>query len=232
MEQAMRTSLKVDDGVAWITMDDGKVNAMSFEMLTEIARQLDEAKSSGGPVVLQGRPGVFSAGFDLKTFGCGRDATIAMVRAGAELLRRILAHPRPVVTVCAGHAYPMGAFLMLAADVRFCLAGPWKIGMNEVAIALTVPHFALAIARHRLTPPGLARVSTAAMFDPETALQYGYLDQICDAAELPSALHAELQRLKMLDWPSYKATKARLNTRISDEIAAAIVEYKPSMAAE
>ena len=227
----MRTSLKVDDGVAWITMDDGKVNAMSFEMLTDISGQLDEARSCGCPVVLQGRPGIFSAGFDLKTFGRGRDGSIAMVRAGADLLRRILAHPRPVVTVCTGHAYPMGAFLMLAADVRFCLAGPWKIGMNEVAIALTVPHFALAIARHRLTPPGLARVSTAAMFDPATALQYGYLDQICDAAELPSALHAELQRLKALDWQSYEATKARLNTRTSDEIAAAIAEYQPSMAA-
>src|SRR5438067_2076844 len=105
MEQAMRTVLKVDDGVAWITMDDGKVNAMSFEMLTEIADQLGEAAPSGAPVVIQGRPGIFSAGFDLKTFARGRDPSIAMVRAGAELLRRILAHPRPVVTVCTGHAY-------------------------------------------------------------------------------------------------------------------------------
>jgi enoyl-CoA hydratase len=231
MEQAMRTSLNVDDGVAWITMDDGKVNALSFEMLTEIADRLDEARSCGCPVVIQGRPGIFSAGFDLKTFGRGRDPSIAMVRAGAELLRRILAHPRPVVTVCAGHAYPMGAFLMLAADVRFCLAGPWKIGMNEVAIALTVPHFALAIARHRLTPPGLARVSTAAMFDPETARQHGYLDYVCGSDELRPALAAELQRLKTLDWKSYEATKARLNTRTSDEIAAAIAEYQPGMAA-
>jgi|FEC22Drversion2_1045045.scaffolds.fasta_scaffold00199_52 enoyl-CoA hydratase len=228
----MRTSLNVDNGVAWLTMDDGKVNAMSFEMLTEIADQLDEAKSCGCPVVLQGRPGIFSAGFDLKTFARGREASVAMVRAGAELLRRILAHPRPVVTVCAGHAYPMGAFLMLAADVRFCQAGPWKIGMNEVAIALTVPHFALAIARHRLTAPGLARVSTAAMFDPETARQLDYLDYVYNSSdELQRALAAELQRLKTLDWKAYEATKARLNTRTSDEIAAAIAEYQPSMAA-
>ncbi len=227
----MRTSLKVDDGVALITMDDGKVNAMSFEMLTEIAGQFEEARSCGCPVVLQGRPGIFSAGFDLKTFGRGRDASLAMVRAGAELLRLILAYPRPVVTVCAGHAYPMGAFLMLAADVRFCQAGPWRIGMNEVAIALTVPHFALAIARYRLTPPGLARVSTAAMFDPEMARQYGYLDHVCGSVELQPALMAELRRLKTLDWTSYEATKARLNSRTSDEIAAAIAEYEPSMAA-
>jgi enoyl-CoA hydratase len=227
----MLTSLRVDDGVAWITLDDGKVNAMSFEMLTEIARRLDDARSCGGPVVVQGRPGIFSAGFDLKTFARGREASVAMVRAGADLIRRILAHPRPVVTVCTGHAYPMGAFLMLAADVRFGLAGPWKIGMNEVAIGIAVPHFALALARHRLTPPGLARVSTAAMFDPLTALQYGYLDQVCDAAELQPALDAELQRLKSLDWKSYEATKPRLNDAVSNQIAAAIAEYRLGMAA-
>jgi enoyl-CoA hydratase len=227
----MLTSLRVDDGVAWITLDDGKVNAMSLEMLTEISQRLDDARSCGGPVVVQGRPGIFSAGFDLKTFARGREASVAMVRAGADLIRRILAHPRPVVTVCTGHAYPMGAFLMLAADVRFGLAGPWKIGMNEVAIGITVPHFAIALARHRLTPPGVARVSTGTMFDPLAAMQHGYLDRVCEAAELEPALNAELQRLKSLDWKSYEATKARLNSRISDEIAAAIAEYSPSVAA-
>jgi enoyl-CoA hydratase len=135
------------------------------------------------------------------------------------------------VTVCTGHAYPMGAFLMLAADVRFGLAGPWKIGMNEVAIGIAVPHFALALARHRLTPPGVARISTGTMFDPLAAMQHGYLDRVCEAAELEPALNAELQRLKSLDWKSYEATKARHNSRISDEIAVAIAEYSPSVAA-
>lgn len=227
----MLTSLEIDDGVARIVLDDGKVNAMSFEMLTEIARRLDEAAPHGGPVVLRGRPGIFSAGFDLKTFTRGPEASLAMVRAGADVILRILRHPRPVVTVCTGHAYPMGAFLMLAADVRFGLAGPWKIGMNEVAIGLTVPHFALALARHRLTPPGVARVSTAAMFDPVGALHHGYLDQICEAAEIEAAVDAELRRLKALDWTAYEATKARLNDRVADEIAAAAREYSPSMAA-
>lgn len=227
----MLTKLYIDEGVTRITLDDGKVNAMSFDMLTEIAGRLEDAATHGGPVVLQGRPGVFSAGFDLKTFARGPEPSLAMVRAGADLILRILRHPRPVVTVCTGHAYPMGAFLMLAADVRFGLAGDWKIGMNEVAIGLTVPHFALALARHRLSPPGLARVSTAAMFDPEDARRYGFLDQVCEAAQLGPTVDAELKRLKTLDWKSYEATKARLNDRVADEIAAAIAEYSPSMAA-
>ncbi|WP_295137161.1 crotonase/enoyl-CoA hydratase family protein [uncultured Reyranella sp.] len=227
----MLTSVTFEDGVTRILLDDGKVNAMSLEMLTEIATRLEEAASHGGPVVVQGRPGIFSAGFDLRTFARGPDASLAMVRAGADLILRFLKHPRPIVTVCTGHAYPMGAFLMLAADVRFGVAGNWKIGLNEVAIGLTVPHFALALARHRLSPPGLARVSTATMFEPVSAQQHGYLDQVCEAADLQPAIEAELQRLKALDWPSYEATKKRLNDRIADEITAAIQEYRPGRAA-
>ncbi|NIU77875.1 MAG: enoyl-CoA hydratase, partial [Gammaproteobacteria bacterium] len=95
--------------------------------------------------------------------------------AGARLVQRLLRFPRPVVTACTGHAYPMGAFLMLSADVRFGAEGPFRIGMNEVAIGLTVPGFAVELARHRLAPPGFGRVTTAKMFDPEEARHVGYL---------------------------------------------------------
>ena len=98
----MRTAFESRDSVAWITLDDGKVNAMSFEMLSEIARRLDEAKAVGGPVVLKGRPGIFSAGFDMKTFARGPEPSLHMVLAGVELIQRMLAYPRPIVTVCTG----------------------------------------------------------------------------------------------------------------------------------
>src|SRR5215831_591812 len=137
-----RTKLAIDERTAWITVDDGKVNAMSLDMLEEIAARLDETHEHA-VTVLAGRPGIFSAGFDLKTFQRGADASRQMVEAGVRLIEKMLAHPRPIVTACTGHAYPMGAFLMLAADVRVGVVGKWNIGMNEVAIGLTVPLFAL-----------------------------------------------------------------------------------------
>ncbi|HVH16883.1 MAG TPA: crotonase/enoyl-CoA hydratase family protein, partial [Myxococcota bacterium] len=143
-----RTRLAIEDGIAWIELDDGKVNALSPEMIDELGLALDAAERAGALAVLRGREGIFSAGFDLKTFQRGAAAGVAMVRAGAELVLRLLAFPRPVLTVCTGHAYPAGAFLMLAADVRLGTTGPWKIGMNETAIGLTVPKFAIELARH------------------------------------------------------------------------------------
>jgi enoyl-CoA hydratase len=219
-----KTRIEIEDGIAWITLDDGKVNALSTEMLGEIDVALAAAESAGAVTVLSGREGIFSAGFDLATFKRGPAASVPMLRAGAQLYLRLLAFPRPVLTVCAGHAYPAGAFLMLSADVRFCAAGPWRIGMNEVAIGLTLPRFAIELARHRLTPPGFARITTAPMFDPQEALRLGYLDRVLDADQLAGAVREEAQRLRALDMPSFAATKARINERAIHAIRGAADE--------
>jgi enoyl-CoA hydratase len=144
---------------------------------------------------------------------------------------RLLAFPFPVLTVCTGHAYPAGAFLMLSADARLGVAGPWRIGMNEVAIGLTVPKFALELARHRLTPPGFARVSSGAMFAPEDAVRFGYLDRIVAAEELAGAAEEEARRLRTLDMASFAATKARVNERALEAIRAALDDEIPAVAA-
>jgi enoyl-CoA hydratase len=217
-----RTSLEITDSVARISLDDGKVNALSLEMIRAIGVGLDAAEQAAAVVVLQGREGIFSAGFDLRSFARGRDAGIAMVRAGAQLILRLLDFPQPVMTVCTGHAYPAGAFLMLAADVRFGAAGPWRIGMNEVAIAMTVPKFAVELARHRLSPPGFARISSAAMFAPEEAARLGYLDRVLPVEALAEAVNEEVQRLCALDRPSFVATKSRINGPAIQAIRAAL----------
>ena len=227
-----RTRISLEEGVAWITLDDGKVNALSAAMIGEIGEALDAAERAGAVAVLRGREGIFSAGFDLKTFARGADAGVAMVRAGAELILRLLAFPRPILTVCTGHAYPAGAFLMLAADVRLGLAGPWRIGMNEVAIGMTVPKFAIELARHRLTPPGFARITTAAMFAPDEAARLGYLDRVlADPRELADAAREEAARLCALDLPSYVATRARVNERAIEAIRAALEDEIRAVAA-
>lgn len=226
-----KTHIEIEDGVAHIRVDDGKVNALSEALLGEIDAALDVAEEAGAVVVLTGREGIFSAGFDLGTFARGADASRAMLRAGAELILRLLAFPTPVLTVCTGHAYPMGAFLMLSADVRFAVAGDWRIGMNEVAIGLTVPRFALELARHRLTSAGFARITTAAMFGPEEAMRLGYVDRVLAADELADAVTEEANRLRELDAPSYTATKQRIHGDARTAICEALASDLEALAA-
>jgi len=211
-----RTKLELlDDGIALITMDDGKVNAMSTEMLTEIGSQLDAAAQSSDITVLSGRDGIFSAGFDLAMLAGDLDERKKMVAAGVHLIEKMLTHPQPIVVACTGHAYPMGAFLMLSADFRIGAEGNWRMGLNEVAISLTVPHFAIELARHRLSPPAFAQITTASMFGPVAACAAGYLDRVVASDELHQYVIEKARELvKSLDKQSYIGTKGRLNAQV------------------
>ena len=130
-----RIAYDYQDGVATITMNDGKVNILSTAMLAEIGDALDRAEQDAAIVVLQSaRPGIFSAGFDLKIFAANdAQASLDMVKGGAELALRLMAFPHPTLGVMQGHAYPMGTFLLLACDLRLASAGirpgsaaPWR----------------------------------------------------------------------------------------------------------
>src|SRR5258708_19737840 len=150
-------SYQLNDSVATIRMDDGKVNLMSVEMLSALNGALDRAAADRAVVVLTGTPGVFSAGFDLAVLKPGGEAAHMMVRMGFELGYRILSFPAPVVVACTGHAIAMGVFLVLAADYRLGAGGPYRIGPNQVAIGRPLPHFAMQMCRYRLPPAHLHR---------------------------------------------------------------------------
>jgi len=209
--------------IAYITFDDGKVNAMSTEMLKQLHAALDKAEADGALVVLSGRQSVFSAGFDLKTFSQNAESVVEMMRLGAELAERILSFPKPVVVACTGHALAMGAFLLMAADVRIGVVGDYKIAMNEVAIGLTVPYFALEIARQRLTPAAFNRsVTTAYLYPPKEAVEAGYLDFLVPEEELAERLVSQANSLAGIDLKAHKATKLRARNASLLSIRAAI----------
>ena len=134
----------------------------------------------GAVVVLTGRDGYFSAGFDLKVFSAGDpDRVVEMLRLGATLTERMLSFPTPVIVACSGHAIAAGSFVLLAADARIGVDGPFQIGLNEVKIGLTVPWFAIELARGRLTPAHFDRaVVTARCMTPSEGVVAGFLDQL------------------------------------------------------
>lgn len=204
-------SYELSDRIATLRMDDGKVNAVSLAMSESIGAALDRAEADEAVVILTGRDGVFSAGFDMSVFDKEPDDVVAMIRAGAELAERVMSFPNPVVTACSGHAIAMGAFLMMSGDVRIAAAGPFKIGMNEVAIGMTVPHFALAVARHRLSPAhfNLAAI-TGRFYTPEEAVEAGFVDRVVGKDSLEDEARAVATALGAIDRRAHAATKLRV----------------------
>lgn len=213
------------DGVARIGLDDGKVNAMSAAMLGEIAAAFDRAETEAEIVVLRSaRPGVFSAGFDLKVFASGDAAkSLEMVRAGAELALRLMSFPHPTIGVMEGHAYPMGTFLLLACDVRLGARGPHRMGLNEVAIGIAPPSFAIELARSRLHPAWLSRTATLGeMYEPEEALTAGLLDRLVAPEMVDTTLEQIIAGLRTIHKPSHATAKRRLRQPAMDAMRMAI----------
>lgn len=222
-----RVSYRLDQGIAHIVMDDGKANIMSMEMLQDLNDALDRAEAAGAIVVLRSaRRGVFSAGFDLKVLQAeDRQRSLDMIRRGAELALRLLGHPYPTIGVMAGHAYPMGAFLLLACDLRIGVAGPYRIGLNEVGIGITPPRFAVELARGRLHPAWLNRtVTLGEMFGPEESVQAGLLDRVVSEDGVAAALEAALATIGSLHMPSHAAAKRRLRQPVMAAMRSAIDE--------
>ncbi len=212
-----------DDSIATITMDDAKVNVLSLQMLAELNTALDRAAADRAVVVLTGRQGVFSAGFDLAVLTSGGSAAFAMLRAGFELAERILSFPAPVLIGCTGHTVAMGAFLLLSADYRIGAAGPYKITANEVAIGFAMPQTAVEICRQRLAPTHLTRaVILAEVFSPADAVTAGFLDRVVPATELPDVTATTAAELAKLDRRAHAATKLRARDHALKAIRAAM----------
>ncbi|CAM5797422.1 crotonase/enoyl-CoA hydratase family protein [Rhizobacter fulvus] len=211
------------DGIATLTMDDGKANAMSVAMLQALNDALDRAQADGAAVLLTGRAGMFSGGFDLAVFKRGPDELFRMLEAGARMTERLLSFPKPVVAACSGHAVAMGLFLLLSTDVRIGVDGGARLQANEVQIGLTLPHFAIEVCRQRLAPAHLHLVAaTAAPYTPEQALAAGMLDELVPAASLAAVARERTAKLLMLNAEAFTATKLRLRADSLTALRAAI----------
>jgi enoyl-CoA hydratase len=206
-------SYRLEDGLATITMDDGKVNVMSTTMLRDLGAAFDQAEQDRAVVVLRSaRKGIFSAGFDLKVFAANDAArSLEMVKAGAELALRLMAHPLPIIGVMQGHAFPMGTFLLLACDVRIGARGKHRMGLNEVAIGISPPGFAIALARSRLHPAWLSRtVTLGEMYEPDDAVVAGFLDRVVAEDEVEPTVATLTASLRSLHMPSHALAKQQL----------------------
>jgi enoyl-CoA hydratase len=213
----------LEEGVAVLRLDDGKVNVISHTVIDLLHRFLDRAEGEARAVAIIGRPGKLSAGFDLTEMTAGFERTRALVGAGGKLLMRIFGHPQPVVVAVTGHALAAGALLALSCDTRIGADGPAKIGLNETAIGMGLPIYATELAQARLSPAHLTRGAIQAeIYDPAGAVEAGYLDQVVPADECEAAAITEARRLGAFRTGAYSHTKLALRGALIDRVTGGI----------
>lgn len=213
----------LDNGVATLTLSNGKVNAVSHALIADFHAALDQAEQAKAVVILTGQPGILSGGYDLKIMMSGPQHAVDLVTAGSKLARRMLSHPQPIIVACPGHAVAKGAFMLLSADYRIGVEGPFNIGLNEVQIGMTMHHVGIELARERLTKPAFQRsVINAEMFSPQNAVDAGFLDKVVAADQLMIAANEHAQLLKKINLTAHKNTKLKVRNAFLELLDQAI----------
>ena len=220
----MPATIQIQDAVALITMDDGKANAFNFEMIAAINAALDKAEADAKAIVLAGREGRFSGGFDLNAFASlDGDGVYKLLDAGAELLLRLYGGPLPVVAACTGHAIAMGVFTLFACDTRVGASGAYKIGANETITGMNLPIFALEFAHARLNPAHHTKAMVQAfIYDPAGAVEAGYLDMLVDADKVVATATAIAAQLTVLPSSAYAYNKRAMRKGTLDAVRASL----------
>lgn len=216
-------SYQIEDGIATLTLANGKVNALSPAMFDELNAALDRAEQDRAVVILTGQPGILSGGYDLKVMTSGPQNAMALVATGSRFTRRMLAHPFPIIVACPGHAIAKGAFLLLAADYRIGAEGAFNIGLNEVQIGMTMHHAGIELARDRLGKAAFQRsVINGELFDPLGALQAGFLDRVVPVGEVMAVAKAAALQLKKINMVAHRNTKLKVRKALLEALDQAI----------
>jgi enoyl-CoA hydratase len=186
----------------------GKANAISHDVLTALGAALDEVEKtdegSPGALVITGTPGMLSGGFDLAVMRSGPKEAGRLVTDGGAFITRCFASPVPVVVACTGHAVAAGALLLLGADFRVGMTGDFRIGLIETQIGMVLPRWAVELSEERLSRRHFQQATvTARMYDPDGAVDAGFLDGAVPAEQVIEVALAEAERLVALPRSAY-----------------------------
>ena len=222
-------SYQCADGVALLSLCNGKANAVSPDVIAAFNQALDRAEQDGAVVIITGQPGILSGGYDLKVMLASPESALTLVAQGSALARRMLSHPYPIIIACSGHAVAKGAFLLLSADYRIGVEGAFTIGLNEVRIGMTMHHVGITLARDRLRKSAFQRsVINAEMFNPQSAKDAGFLDEVVAPEELMNAAHRMAQQLKTINLKAHAKTKLKVRKNLLETLDQAIEMDKTS----
>lgn len=214
----------VQDGIAVLTMDDGKVNAFDRAFFDDLDAAFDGCGDAPA-IVLTGRPGMFSAGLNMKVMAALDDeGMIDLLTQFGRTMMRIWLEPRPVVAAVTGHAIAGGTILSMACDHAVAAAGDYRWGLTETTIGFPLPSWIIALARgnvaaHRLDDlllPGQ-------MVGPAEAVEVGFADAVTDGDVLTQAL-VRADQLAALPRNTYAETKRRLRGGVAEAALAGVTD--------
>ena len=217
-------TIETKDDIYIITLNDGKAIVFSSQMTQDINNCLDKVSNEKGCLIITGKEGMFSAGFDLKTLQGGDVKLIQeMTLTGFKLLSRIFSFPRPVIAACSGHGIALGTFLLCCCDYRIGIKGDFMLGANEMRTNMVIPPPILELIKFRVAQSHKYRaVLGAEMYSLSDGKNAGLIDEIVEPEDLFRTAMEKAKDLATMGHPSYSLTKelfiGEVHKKINDSI--------------
>jgi enoyl-CoA hydratase len=216
--------VKFDDGVAVVTLQHGKANALDIEFCETMTALFAQLRMSDDvrAVVLTGTAKMFSAGVDLKRLTAGgADYVTRFLPTLHTLYETVFFFPKPVIAAINGHAIAGGAVLAACADRRVMASETGRIGITELQVGVPLPALAFEIVRFAVPPRHLSEFALGAGTYPTAeALAKGWVDEVVEGWELMlravrlAKLHAAMSP------EAFAQTKAQIRQPVADAYAA------------
>ncbi len=221
-------TIKKEDDISIITLDDGKANVFSPEMSNQLNACLDQVDTESGCLIITGREGMFSAGLDLKVIQSGDvNRIVEMSSSAFKLLARIFSFPRPVIAACSGHGIALGTFLICCCDYRIGIKGDYMLGANEMRTNMVIPTPILELIKFRVNDSHKYRaVLGAEMYNFNQAQEAGLIDDVVEIDNLMTAARDKAKDLATMGHPSYTMTKELFIAEPMAKINEAIKEHQ------
>ena len=216
-------SVENRDGIALVALDRPPANAFSAELVAELDRVFVDSAGFRAIVLTSASPKIFSGGWDLTLVSkLARGQMQAFYDGYCDLVRRIFAHPAPIVAALPGHAIAGGMIVAAAADERFVAEGPARLGLSEVALGVQLPACCVELFRFVLGARGRERLTASAENVPvDRALAMGLADRAIAPADLEASALERAGALSRGSLPAYAETKRRARAETLERFDAA-----------
>ncbi|MGR5063637.1 enoyl-CoA hydratase/isomerase family protein [Photobacterium sp. DNB22_13_2] len=208
-------SVKIDDGVAWVTIDFPPVNVQGQEMLADLnslALRLERDREVKVVVFESAHPEIWVCHYDTNLL---RDMSKdAVARNEAKLLdlqavlERISRLPQATIAKLEGYARGGGHEFALACDMRFAARGKYKFMQMEVAMGiLPCGGGASRMARQAGLGRALEIILSARDFDADEAEAYGTINKALEPDEIGEYVETLAKRIAKFPAESINACK-------------------------
>ena len=221
-------TLSKENDISIIKLDDGKANAFSYDMLSQVNELLTKVPRDSGALVITGREGLFSGGFDLKTLATGDMEKITkMVQSGYRLLLELFSFDRPIVAAVSGHSIALGLFVTCSADYRIAIDGKYICQANEVRNNMDIPTQIMEIIRARVNKKYFySAVYHSDAYPVQDSIEVGYIDEVVSEDQFMQRVMEKAKELATLPHPFYANTKKTAQDEARQKIGDAIDKYE------